>query len=86
MDLRRILKIRNRAPVVNDFEHQSFPAMTQAKVTMKNPGLSDLQDACEELLRQGVPTDATIGFQQWNSPPDNYYLIATWPVHGDRQP
>ena len=68
-----------------DYECLEIPEARRAKLTLKDPRLSDVRDACEEMHRQGVPDDAVIGFHKWNIPKDNYYLIATWsPADGGR--
>lgn len=73
-------------PNISGFERAVTKPLNKARITLESPILSDLQKAAAEMMREGVPKDAMVGFHQWNKPKDNYYLIATWPVDGDRQP
>lgn len=54
------------------------PKTHGCRILVVKPTLAMLTAAYEELLQAGVPEHASLHFQQWKAPDDNYYIVATW--------
>ena len=59
-------------------QHMTEPKTHHARVALFEPKLDDLKKVWEILQEDGVPGDAELSFQQWNSPATSWYIIATW--------
>lgn len=55
-----------------------IPRTYRKRVLLVSPSVDDLGRARQQLLRAGAPGDARVHFVQWNTPPTNYYVVATW--------
>lgn len=55
-----------------------IPRTYRKRVLLMSPSVDDLGRARQQLLRAGAPGDARVHFVQWNTPPTNYYVVATW--------
>ena len=55
-----------------------IPRTYRKRVLLVSPSVDDLGRVRQQLHRAGVPGDARVHFVQWNQPPTNYYVVATW--------
>lgn len=61
-----------------DTQKSTVPKINYVRILLIDPSISDLSKCQEVLKKKGVPSDAKIEFQRWNTPSNNWYVFATW--------
>lgn len=61
-----------------EIERQETPRTIKARMVIEHPTPQEVKQAMDHLIESGVPSQAVISFNPWNTPPDRYYVVATW--------
>jgi hypothetical protein len=61
-----------------EVDWQITPKTNKCRVVVDHPLATEVVEALEALTAAGAPAHAVISFNPWNSPPDRYYIVATW--------